>query len=126
MTLRYQLSVIRHTLRRMWEARKPLPLPSETDEGRTRLRRLEACGVEWRFAGNPVDHIGIALEVAKDYGIEIRPGLTYADCRAILPPDKWRKQPDIFYVPDGSWVVRGDVRAAICDCLISCHQVGIL
>lgn len=126
MTLRYRLSTLRHTLRRMWAARNPELLPSETPDGQARVRRLEACGVEWRFIGNPIDHVGIALEVARDYGIVLGPGLSYGQICAALPPEKWRKQPLVMYLPAGNWVNRSDVREAICDCLISCYAVGIL
>lgn len=76
--------------------------------------------------GDPTVDIGASFRLAKRLGIELHPGLSYGDIRAVLPEEKWRGTPNVSYLPLGDWVARKTVQEAICDCILSCHNIGIL
>lgn len=105
---------------------------SATPEGAARLEALRKLGylevlspTTPSFA-NPVDHIGTALRLAEAYGIRLTGGITYGNARAYLPTELWRVEANVDYMPKGDWVDRLTVQEAICDCILSCHQIGIL
>lgn len=105
---------------------KELPR-SKLSLGADIIKRLDDQNL-WRSGqrGNPVDDIGIALQMARKYGVEIGPGLSYDVCRAYLPASRWRGVPTVSYVPAGDWIERHDVCEAICMCVLSCRNIGIL
>ena len=104
----------------------PSLLRSETANGMQALATLHTEGFTWDGPGNPIDDIGTALRLAKQHGIEIGPGFTYASCRAQLPPERWKAQPAVAYFPDGSWTDRATVQEAVVSCLLSCRSIGVL
>jgi len=115
----------------MWHLRPstggPILLRSKTEQGGQVLERLVSEGLYtpegW---SNPLDHIGHALRLAKQHGIELAPGITNGSVRAYLPENRWKGGPTVNWIPNGSWVDRQEPCEAICCCLLSCRQVGIL
>ena len=104
----------------------PPPPKSETDLGKRILEALRREGFQTDGPGNPMDHIGTALQLARETGITLVPGLSFGSCRAVLPRECWKGLPKVSYIPLGDWIDRVDPCEAICLCALSCRNVGIL
>jgi len=102
--------------------------------------RLKELGFEWRL-GNPAEHVGTALELAKGYNITLHRGTCYGDCVADITKEHWLNpiHPDIKSGRFGTWfedqshdeikaiyAYGHDVQTAICQCLINARIAGVI
>lgn len=90
---------------------------------------------------SPAIHIGLAIEMAENFGIEIHIGTCYGDCRAVLPKEKWRYSLNTS-VKSGSfgtfladmnpkdiheiYAFGSTVQEAVCKCLLNCRTAGVI
>jgi len=75
----------------------------------------------------PVIHIGAAARLATLYHLKIYGGICFGSIRAVLPRKRWAGMPP--NNPTGAWcgwAERSTFQAAVCDCLMACHEQGIL
>jgi len=104
------------------------------------LEELQGLGFEWRL-GSPAHDIGIALEMADQFGVEIHRGMCYADCRASIPKERWKyplnteiksgrygsfleeQDPDEI---ESIYGYGGDVPEAVSRCLIHARIAGVI
>lgn len=125
-----------HTLRRWFIHRPARPIArSATLDGQRILAELHTLAL-WPIQddpnlngliGNPLDHIGTSLRLAKHYGIELRGGITFGSCQAYLPEERHKKPAvNVSFGWLGDWMDRGEPCEAICCVLLSCRKLGLL
>lgn len=112
--------------------------------GREDFREEQEISRELSRAGLPSGvpfSIGAALITAKQYGIELHPGLTHHDCRAVMPRTiEWGMigiHPDVYF-PFGQFLVKPfkevtemqmldvDICIAISKCVLEARRAGVI
>lgn len=124
------------------ESRRRRREASERKEYLFSLRNfLSSEGIVADGPGNPTLDIGQALRLADKYGVELHVGMTYADCRAVLPRSRWageilagvRSEHFGAFLAnepheqiDSIYAFSHEVPEAICKCLRNARIAGVI
>ena len=110
----------------------------ERDKARRLYGKMEQMGLlKSVYGGDPTEHIGTALILAREYGIELWCGTSHSEARAVLPREKWISEPDpdvspwdygafLNTPPESIYAFHRCPQVAICRCLINAKIAGVL
>jgi hypothetical protein len=96
--------------------------------------------IEAGLPGDVAYNLGSAIELARDLGIELYKGMTFGDCRAVLPRANWRNDDgdpgEMFPYGQFLYKARKDVTEiqmlsanicfAITKCALEARQAGVI